>query len=127
MSEPALRQRKAAAPEDAPAAPVEVGEVKEKLAAVVTLPEEQDWLTRHERYVPWMLTLVAAFTRFYRLDQPPGASGRPCRCTRATGFVRRSSAGAGVGPRATTAPHRALPLQPHRQPLKGGAVTVSPW
>ena len=31
-----------------------------------------DIATRHERFVPWVIFLVAAFTRFYRLDQPPG-------------------------------------------------------
>jgi len=43
-------------------------------AIATTLPDEQDFLTRHEAYVPYGLALLAGFTRFYRLDQPPGAS-----------------------------------------------------
>ena len=44
-------------------------------AVAAALPEDADIVTRNERWVPWVLTALAAFTRFYRLDKPPGAGG----------------------------------------------------
>jgi hypothetical protein len=70
-----LRQRKAAAAaDDEPAAASAADDKLDKVKTSKAAPEP-DWLTRHERYVPFVLFLVAAFTRFYRLDKPAGACG----------------------------------------------------
>ena len=65
-----IRKRRAGAPEE-DSAPVSGSAVKPKVAVE---PVAADWfgLSKYERYVPWVLLAIAAFTRFYRLDQPPG-------------------------------------------------------
>lgn len=40
--------------------------------SAIPAPSELDWLDRYERWVPLALTLLCGFTRFYRLDCPPG-------------------------------------------------------
>ena len=65
--------------------PISTGNVEQQSAPVVKEiydslvfasstpePEEPDWLDRYERWVPLVLTMICAFTRFYRLDKPPG-------------------------------------------------------
>ena len=78
------RRRKAGDEADAPA-PVSSASSSEptsRPAAVATssippvtgyVPPAWDIVTRNEKYVPYFIFLVAAFTRFYRLDQPPGS------------------------------------------------------
>jgi hypothetical protein len=69
-----LRQRKQAHEGESPADDGKPdGEHSKAGTAPAALPEEQDLLTRHEAYVPYAIALLAGFTRFYRLDQPPGA------------------------------------------------------
>jgi hypothetical protein len=41
-------------------------------AAVSSEAAAPDWLTRHQRWVPYGLFVLAVFLRFYRLDQPSG-------------------------------------------------------
>ena len=41
-------------------------------ASGLPTPVEKDWLDVYERWVPLVLTLICGFTRFYRLDKPPG-------------------------------------------------------
>lgn len=67
-----LRQRKQAHEGESPADDGKDGH-HSKAGAAPALPEEQDFLTRHEAWVPYVIALLAGFTRFYRLDQPPGA------------------------------------------------------
>lgn len=77
----ALRQRgAAAAPEEPAPARVAGGDDDDNKqakaaggGAPAALPDDADFVTRNERWVPWVLFLVAAFTRYYRLDKPPGA------------------------------------------------------
>jgi hypothetical protein len=72
---PMAELRKRAAKADG-AASADVASEVDKTAKVAA---SADFVTRHERYVPFVIFLVAAFTRFYRLDQPPGA-----QCSRDT-------------------------------------------
>jgi hypothetical protein len=57
----------------------------------------QDWLTKHERYIPWAIALLAGFTRFYRLDRPDGKSiqlffgGSPCPINRIRVCIHQAS------------------------------------
>lgn len=68
-----VRQRKGAAVSDG-AAVDDGDDGKGKAAASVAtvLPDEGDLLTRNEKWMPLIVCAIAAFTRYYRLDQPPG-------------------------------------------------------
>jgi hypothetical protein len=77
---PAAKAAAAAAPVYDPAA----------YASALPTPAAPDWLDVWEHpWVPLALTLLCAFTRFYRLDKPPGersgARGRACGFSRPTG------------------------------------------
>ena len=52
----------------------EAEETSSSEAAVVAEKKavEGDWLQRNEGIVHWIVLAVAFFTRFYRLDKPPG-------------------------------------------------------
>lgn len=90
-----VRQRKGAAATDVD--PVDADEVnKGKVSSSATvasvLPDEGDILTRNEAWVPWLVFAVAAFTRYYRLDQPPGAflsCGEACTSVRSARSTRQ--------------------------------------
>lgn len=106
-----LRQRKAAAAEGEPAAASAADDKLDKVRSSKAV--EPDWLTRHERFVPFALFLVAAFTRFYRLDKPAGAwvyglatRSAPCATIRPAGDPNSHAATTPVARTAAPAARR---------------------
>lgn len=71
-----IRQRKGAASTPAKlrgkASESETSEEDVHAVADNSKPVEGDWLQRNEGIVHWIVLAIAAFTRYYRLDQPPG-------------------------------------------------------
>ncbi len=45
---------------------------KPKRPVVSDVEDDQDFLVRYEKYVPWVVLLMSFATRYYRLFEPPG-------------------------------------------------------
>lgn len=57
--------------DDDSVSPLASGEAQ-SFDSAIPAPAEPDWLDRYEAWVPLALTLLCGFTRYYRLDCPPG-------------------------------------------------------
>ena len=94
-------------------------------AAAVVAPAEPaaavegDWLQRNEAIVHWIVLALAAFSRYYRLDRPPGVVFDETHFGR---FTNQYSEQGGVGVVAVAAAPRGVVGAPARRGVQHQAA-----